>query len=447
MTDEDEDIDRGIRGRKWDLEDWWYKPAHVCQRWRNLILGSPSFLGLHLVCKISTPVADMLAYSPPFPLVINYLYRNHKIQVYEEDEEGILLALEQHNRIRCIRVRLPLRVLQKFVMAIDHELPSLEYLLMVMTEEDGDTLVFPERIQAPHLHYLGLEDVVPPIGSRLLTTAVGLVTLCLFMNDSFNYLYPNILLQWISPLSRLETLEITAYPDADDDVETLLSHTPTITHATLPNLRLLSFRGFSTYLEVLVLHIATPRLERLRVVLFERFPIPIPCLVQFMNTTELSFDSIKFGFSREQVCVETYPNEENRRCSFSITVDYWDANGRIAPIVDALGQVFVFSAVEHLILDYVGDGLSSVQVFDDEAVRTEWHKLLRPFSKVKKLRVNHGLVEQFLRFLRLEDGELPLELLPELQELTYSGNSNPGDVFTSFTDARRNADHLVSSRF
>jgi hypothetical protein len=206
-------------------------------------------------------------------------------------------------------------------------------------------------------------------------------------------------------------------------------------------------RGFSTYLEVLVLHIATPRLERLRVVIREKIPFPIPCLVQFMNTTELRFDSIiKFGFSREQVCVETYPNEENRRCSFSITVYCWDDNGRIAPIADALGQVFVFSAVEHLILDYMGDGLSSVQVFDDEAVRTEWHKLLRPFSKVKKLRVNHGLVEHFLRFLRLEDGELPLELLPELQELTYSENSNPGDAFTSFIDARRNAGHLVSTR-
>jgi hypothetical protein len=35
------------------------------------------------------------------------------------------------------------------------------------------------------------------------------------------------------------------------------------------------------------------------------------------------------------------------------------------------------------------------------------------------LRVKDGLVEELSRCLRLEDGELPLEPLPELQRLTY----------------------------
>jgi hypothetical protein len=44
----------------------------------------------------------------------------------------------------------------------------------------------------------------------------------------------------------------------------------------------------------------------------------------------------------------------------------------------------------------------------------------------------------------LEDGELPLELLPELQELTHSGSGNTGDAFTSFIDARQNAGRPVT---
>jgi hypothetical protein len=44
----------------------------------------------------------------------------------------------------------------------------------------------------------------------------------------------------------------------------------------------------------------------------------------------------------------------------------------------------------------------------------------------------------------LEDGEPPLELLPELQELTYSGSGNTGDTFTSFIDARQNADRAIN---
>jgi hypothetical protein len=63
---------------------------------------------------------------------------------------------------------------------------------------------------------------------------------------------------------------------------------------------------------------------------------------------------------------------------------------------------------------------------------------------VKNLRVNDGLVKEFSRYLGLDDGKLPPEVLPELQVLTYSGSSNAGDAFTSFTDARWNAGHPVS---
>jgi hypothetical protein len=44
----------------------------------------------------------------------------------------------------------------------------------------------------------------------------------------------------------------------------------------------------------------------------------------------------------------------------------------------------------------------------------------------------------------LDDEELPLEVLPELKELTYSGNSNTGDGFTSFIDACQNAGRPVT---
>jgi len=307
MTDEDKDSDvirlSIVNGRRWENEHWWYKPAHVCRRWRNLILGSTSFLDLCLVFTPGTPVADMLAHSPPLPIVIDYVDGDGNV------EEGIFLALEQPNRIRCIRVALCLQDLQKFVMAIDDELPALEYLVMVLTGagREGDaTLVFPDTIQAPHLRHLALLDIVP-IGSRLLTTAVGLVTLCLFMHNSSTYLNPNSLLQCISSLPQLETLMIIVY--LNRDVETQLSHTPTITHATLPNLRRLSFQGVSAYIEVLIRQIATPRLELLNIIFFDPLTFSIPCLVRFMNTTgnKLRFDRAEFEFLIERDRVETSP--------------------------------------------------------------------------------------------------------------------------------------------
>jgi hypothetical protein len=52
-------------GEPWVQGRWWYRLAHVCQRWRNLTLGSASYLGLSLVSTHSTPVENLLALSPP----------------------------------------------------------------------------------------------------------------------------------------------------------------------------------------------------------------------------------------------------------------------------------------------------------------------------------------------------------------------------------------------
>jgi hypothetical protein len=112
-----------------------------------------------------------------------------------------------------------------------------------------------------------------------------------------------------------------------------------------------------------------------------------------------------------------------------------------AQIFNSPGQIF--STVEHLTLIHEVHSQSSEE--HDEVDRTEWHKHLRSFSNVKTLRVDDGLVEKLARSLQLDDGELPLELLPELQELAYSGSGDTSDAFASFIDARQNAGRPVSA--
>jgi hypothetical protein len=99
------------------------------------------------------------------------------------------------------------------------------------------------------------------------------------------------------------------------------------------------------------------------------------------------------------------------------------------------------STVEHLSLEhaafsYVHDG--------PEVDPTEWRQLLQLFRCVKTLNVHDRLVKEVSRCLELDDGEHPLELLPVLQELTYSGSDDTSDAFTSFTDARQNAGRPVT---
>ena len=51
------------------------------------------------------------------------------------------------------------------------------------------------------------------------------------------------------------------------DVRTQLSQTPTITHATHPNLRLLCLEGVSAFIAAFICQIPTPRLEWLSILL------------------------------------------------------------------------------------------------------------------------------------------------------------------------------------
>jgi hypothetical protein len=443
LLGEDQHVNiRYTGGVQWVGERWWYRLAHVCRRWRNLILGSESYLGLCLVCTYGTPVADMLVHSPPLPLIIDY----HDHDITAEDEEAIMLALQQRGRVRRIRFGLPVLQLQKFIMTIDGKYPKLEYLILWDPPEERRTaLILPETLQTPHLRHLAIDCSIP-IRFQSLKTTVGLVTLCLALYHPSTYFQPSVLLQSLSSMPQLEILLVFfffAVPNRD--VERQLMRTPITTHVTLPNLRSFAFKGVSAYSEAVLSRITASRLENFQIGYLKQLMFSVPQLLKFMEKAEnLRFDRAKFNFYSEQVCVEVNPPEINMPVdAFSINIDCWHLDWQVssvAQIFHALSQIF--SAVEHLTLAHEVHSWSAEA--HNEVERTEWRKLLRSFSNVKTLRVHRGLVRELSRCLRLEDGEHPLELLPELQELTYSGSGNANDAFTSFVDARQNAGRPVT---
>jgi hypothetical protein len=384
----------------------------------------------------------MLIHSPPLPLVIDYHCSDGDL--FEEDEEEIsqiTLALEQRERVRYIRFIVPSLNMRKLIMAIDEEYPTLEYLTLSRPSiEDDMALMLPKTLHAPRLCHLALYAIAPPIGSRLLITAVGLVTLHMIHSP---YIQPAVLLQWLSFLPQLENLIYYTFPIPNRDVERQLNQSPITTHITLPNLRLFEIEGASAYLEALFRRITAPRLEKLQISFFKQLTFSVPRLLQFMNTTEnFRFDRVEFEFVGERVYVGVYPLEAET-VAFSINVKCWHLDWQVtsvAQIFNALSQMF--STVEHLLFGHKAHNKSSEE--HNEVDRTEWRKLLGAFRNVKTLRIDNGLIEELSRCLSLEDGEHPLEVLPELQELTYSGSGKAGDKFISFIDSRRNADRPVT---
>jgi len=158
LDEDGADDDDTLEARKWDPERWWYKFAHVCRKWRDLMLSSAPHMGLSILCSYGTPVADILAHSPSLPLIIDY--GDEHRDVTSEDELGILCALRNHLQVRRIRLRMPASSLQRLVAAIDGDFPMLEYLyIKPLTDDDDSGLSFPETFKAPQLRHFRLRNI------------------------------------------------------------------------------------------------------------------------------------------------------------------------------------------------------------------------------------------------------------------------------------------------
>ena len=445
--DEDEafndEILEGAQGGQWIHERWWYTLVHVCRRWRYLVLHSPSYLHLSLLCTRRTPVADMLANSPHLPLVIDHFDEENVITI--KDEQGIILALQHRDRVRRIRLSDPIPYLQKFILALDGEFPILEFLLIyhsysVPTDAHDMSLNIPETFRAPHLRHLMLTGFAISIESPLLTTMGNLVTLNLDLIPPSAYFHPNALLQRISLMPQLEILGVFfGYLSPSSDVERQFLPAAITARVTFPNLRGFGFQGASAYLEALLPWVNFPLLERFQVYFINQMTYSIPHLQQFMSTAgNLRPIAITLDFYEDYLHMSAYPREGARVYTLAMALDGSHLDWQVA----SAAQVFhaietVFSAVEHLTLRYNRHLVSSE--WNNEVDRTQWRELFRTFCNVKAFSVEEDLVGQLSRSLQSSEGESPTELLPELQELSYYSTDGSQDAFAQFIEARQKA--------
>jgi hypothetical protein len=441
LTDPDEyDEETGVTTIYWHRQRWWYNLAHVCRLWRNIILGSPSRLDLHLYCTNGVPVADMLAHSPPLPLTIDY--RTVDREITAEDESGILLALSHRDRVRRIDL-FQLPNVGKFVTVMDDQFPILERLYIDSRIE----VVLPITFQAPNLRHLRLLTASLPIGSPLLTTATGLVTLYLLRIPASAYFPPSHLRTQLSLMAQLETLFIEFQSPImipNRDVESQSRQTPDMTQVTLPNLRWFEFRGLSAYSEGLVARISVPSLSFLHVEFFNQLSFTFSHLLQFTQSSEnLRFTAVQVSFSARALSLHGFPWKWDTPLELQIKCSHLDS--QVASGVQLFGTLSpVLSVVEQVTFSYQEHNQSSES--HSNVDRRQWRELLRPFTNVKTIHVQDDLVSQIFRSLPSEDGEPPLELLPDLEEVGHSGEGDVRDAFTTFLNERQVSGHPVSLR-
>ena len=446
ILDESKAIDVQItEGGEWNRERWWHRLVQICRRWRYLVLDSAFYLQVSLVCARGTPVADMLAHSPLVPLIIDHIDEEYDV-LTPEDEEGIIFALQHRDRVRRIRIRKSVSILQKLVIALDGEFPILEFLSIDHRRfvrpliNHITNLNFPETFRAPHVRDLVLSNFATPIESPILTTMGNLVTLNLTSIPSSSYFHPNILLQRLSLMPHLETLAIRfrCY-NHRREVERQLLRTQIMTRVTLPNLHWLKFDGTSAYFEALLPWLTIPVLERLQFHFFSRMVYSIPHLRQLMGTAgNLRPKTATVTFHEDYLRMSAFPREAAKLYTLFIELDARHLDWQVVSAAQVLLALKTgFSAVESLTLRYDRPDMPSE--WNRQADRTYWREFLGSFGKVKTLSiVEYELVEQVSRALQPGEGESPTELFPELQRLSYSRRGLSG-AFTPFVEARQKA--------
>jgi len=180
-----------------------------------------------------------------------------------------------------------------------------------------------------------------------------------------------------------------------------------------------------------------PLLEKLQVIFINQLTFHLPHLHQFLRTAKnLRFRSARLFFDDDWFSAIVYPNKEARMYALYVEVDCRHLDRQLA----SAAQIFsvlrsAFSPVESLTLEYWGYDMSSEQ--RNETNRTQWRDLIRLFNNVKTLRVDSVLVSQLSRSLQFEDGESPVELLPEVKELSYPDLREFDDAFITFIGGRR----------
>ncbi|KAI0247367.1 hypothetical protein BJV78DRAFT_942458 [Lactifluus subvellereus] len=246
-------------------------------------------------------------------------------------------------------------------------------------------------------------------------------------------------------MPQLESLAVQFYsPLPNRDVERQLLDTPVMTHITLPNLRRFLFKGVCAYLEGLLAQISAPVLSHLVIRLFDQLTFTVPRLLQFMGTSEtLSFGGVQLAFDNDFAELVAFQLGEERGYPLRVQIMCrhldWQVSSA-AQILDTLQPVL--SVVEKLMLRHVKHNQSSE--WHNEVDRTLWRQLLRSFSNLKTLHVQNELVGKLARSLQTGDGEPPLELLPNLIEIGYSGGDDPRDALIPFIDERQVAGHPVN---
>jgi hypothetical protein len=263
--------------------------VHICRKWRRIVFASQRALRLRLFCTHGTPVLNTINWWPPLPIVVEYGGSPTLDPPTPEDEDDIVAALEQSDRVSSVRLTVTNSLLAK-LSAIEGPFSELEDLFL-LSQDSLRGLTLPNAFGwglgwGTRLRSLRLARITLFELPHLLHSSRKLVDLQLHEVLSPGLFSPETLTDALGGMAQLQSLSLY-FPPTTDNIGVFI---PSRKRVVLPSLTRLNLRGNLKYLDGIVTGIDAPRLGDIDVTLFDEdifeFTLDVSALSKFVYGIE-----------------------------------------------------------------------------------------------------------------------------------------------------------------
>ena len=446
----DGDMDEDFESLEKPRIQEWITLAHVCRRWRSVVFESPHRLNLRLFCTSETPVRDTLDIWPPLPLIIRSTHRT--FDDGPQSVDNIIAALQHNDRVYEITLSCFSTSQLKHVTdsaAMQKPFPEMTHLRLGVFDRGPVSILSNSFLggTAPRLRSLDL-DGVPFLGlPKLLLSTTHLVNLDLYDIPRSGYIPPDAMTTSLSALTSLEFLRLEfLYPRPRPALESRHLPLPPLTRSILSRLTKIRFKGVSEYLDEILSHIDTPRLNKLHITFFNQIIFDTPQLFQFISRrpTLRAPKKCHIEFTSRAIFVK-FPSRTSDYGVLSVeipcTVSEWQLSSleqvctSSLPAVSTLENLYIFEDQRHPLL------------WQSDVENTLWLELLHPFAAVKNLYLSKRFIPRIAPALQELVGGRTIEVLPTLENIFLGGLQSSGPLhegIEKFVAARRPTSHPVA---
>ena len=386
----------------------WPTLIHVSRRWRQIILASPVGLDLRLYCTYGTPVLETLDCWPPFPLVVNYGGTPTLESPAPEDDDNIMAALKQSDRVRSISLTVTSSLLDKLPTIAE---PFSELEQLTLLSRDNTQRSMPSTFRwGPHLRRLNVARIAFPSLPALLLPSQQIVDLQVHEIPITGFFPPEAFADALLGMNQLRNISLHFISLPPRRGYQVLLPPPPGERVILPALTSFKYRGTSKYLDSFVARIDAPSLVDVDITLFSQPTMDALQLGRFIGRIEVlqpnSRANIQISKHSISICFTqpVFP----ARIELRVSCEHLDWQ------LSAMAQICSkFSPFLSLVEDLDIETTNPPTVQGDMDSR-QWSELIRPFRHAKDFRVTGELATTILQAL---GQERTIAMLTSLRDL------------------------------